>query len=1159
MTSIIHDTTDKITNSLSKEKCVNGEICILDGKEFYRIRNVDRISPFLMSITSSDNHWMFISSNGGLTAGRVNEAGSLFPYETEDKLHYGHTHTGPVTVIRATGPDGTSKIWKPFSNSFHNDQIFRNLYKNAIGNQVVFEEINNELSLTFRYSWQPSNSFGFVRTATVENHGTEHAEIEILDGLRNIMPSGLELSTQQTMSNLADAYKQTEFDPNTGLAIYALASLLMDRPQPGESLKASIVWSTGLSNYSLDLSEEAIPRFINREKPEYHHLLTGIKGAYLINTTLTLAPGSKKSWNVIADIGQDQSDIVALRKLLKTDDNVADRITSNIEDSARQLIQHIASADGFQKTACQVCDYHHSANVLFNIMRGGVFQENYSIDISDLRNFIKIRNQSIYKNYQHVLEEFPTELHYLDLLQKVEQVAEPNLIRLCYEYVPIMFSRRHGDPSRPWNRFDIHIKDNAGNRILNYQGNWRDIFQNWEALCFSFPEFIESIIAKFVNASTIDGFNPYRITRNGIDWEKLDPDNTWAFIGYWGDHQIVYLLKLLQASQQFHPNHLTDLLNKPIFSYANIPYRIKNYDQLIVDSKHTINFDFELDSHIESLIPRLGTDARLLMSNDHQVYHVTLLEKLLVPFLSKLSNMIPDGGIWLNTQRPEWNDANNALVGNGISMVTLYYLHRYTQFLVGILSDIESPSFSISEEIIQWFKTILKILHDHRHLLNKPAMDDAGRRQVMDALGSAFSDYRLKVYKSGFSGVSSLLKKDILQLLEISAEYFDHAIEANRRENGLYHAYNLLDIDSSSDSASITPLYEMLEGQVAALSSGELTRENALSNLKTLFESGMYREDQKSFMLYPLKVLPKFLDKNIISSELLATSPLLIRLMTDCNNEIILKDDDGNYRFNSSFRNANDLKAALEVLTDPELKEITIEESQHVLDVYEKIFNHRAFTGRSGGMYAYEGIGSIYWHMVAKLLLAVQEYCVQPDSKVHTSNHFDFYEYYYKIRDGLGFNKTPQEYGAFPFDPYSHTPAHSGAKQPGMTGQVKEEILTRFGELGVIPDRGKLSFIPKLLRKKEFLRDTQNWAYYDINGLELKLELKSGCLAFTYCQVPIVYELVSDNYQISIFFEHKTVKINGNQLPFEISHDIYSRSGNIRLIQVHIPESTLFY
>ena len=36
----------------------------------YKIENVDEMSPFLMSITSSDNHWMFISSNGALTAGR---------------------------------------------------------------------------------------------------------------------------------------------------------------------------------------------------------------------------------------------------------------------------------------------------------------------------------------------------------------------------------------------------------------------------------------------------------------------------------------------------------------------------------------------------------------------------------------------------------------------------------------------------------------------------------------------------------------------------------------------------------------------------------------------------------------------------------------------------------------------------------------------------------------------------------------------------------------------------------------------------------------------------------------------------------------------------------------------------------------------------------
>jgi hypothetical protein len=54
---------------------------------------------------------------------------------------------------------------------------------------------------------------------------------------------------------------------------------------------------------------------------------------------------------------------------------------------------------------------------------------------------------------------------------------------------------------------------------------------------------------------------------------------------------------------------------------------------------------------------------------------------------------------------------------------------------------------------------------------------------------------------------------------------------------------------------------------------------------------------------------------------------------------------------------------------------------------------------------------------------------------------------YYDIRQGLGFKKPPAGFGAFATDPYSHTPAGRGSRQPGMTGQVKEEILTRLGEL----------------------------------------------------------------------------------------------------------------
>ena len=64
------------------------------------------------------------------------------------------------------------------------------------------------------------------------------------------------------------------------------------------------------------------------------------------------------------------------------------------------------------------------------------------------------------------------------------------------------------------------------------------------------------------------------------------------------------------------------------------------------------------------------------------------------------------------------------------------------------------------------------------------------------------------------------------------------------------------------------------------------------------------------------------------------------------------------------------LKAVAE---DDALRELVDRDGPRVKDLYEQVFNHKAFTGRSGGMYGYEGLGCIYWHMVAKLLLAVHE------------------------------------------------------------------------------------------------------------------------------------------------------------------------------------------
>jgi hypothetical protein len=175
---------------------------------------------------------------------------------------------------------------------------------------------------------------------------------------------------------------------------------------------------------------------------------------------------------------------------------------------------------------------------------------------------------------------------------------------------------------------------------------------------------------------------------------------------------------------------------------------------------------------------------------------VNLLEKLLVPALSKMSNFVPDAGIWMNTQRPEWNDANNALVGNGVSVVTLCYLRRYLDFLESMLESRRDVSASISVEVIVWLRRLHSILDAERRLLGSPVIDDSDRKRLLDGVGGAFSKYRDAVYTGGFSRREKLPVSEIVMFCRVALEYVDHAIRSNRREDGLYHAYNLLEISA---------------------------------------------------------------------------------------------------------------------------------------------------------------------------------------------------------------------------------------------------------------------------------------------------------------------------------------------------------------------------
>jgi hypothetical protein len=1124
-----------------------GEWVERDGERYYRIANYHTMPPFFMSVVSGYDHWLFVSSTGGLTCGRREPENALFPYCTDDKIHDGCETTGPKTVLLAER-DGRTMLWQPFEPGPFVYEIERNLYKNVPGNKLVFEEVNHDLGLAFTYSWSTGKRFGFIRESRLLNTGAGEVRVELLDGLRNLLPYGVDRAAQAELSTLVDAYKQAEAVTGACAGIYTLSSILTDRTEPSEALKATVVWSTGLERARVLLSEDQVQPFCAGEVVHPEAFCKGKRGVFFVQSAVTLPSQAERRWYLLADVEQGPSQTADMLQAIRQG-ITAGAIEQDVAAGTARLERLAGSADGSQKSADDLVTGRHFSNTLFNIMRGGVFPHGYRFPRADFLDFVGERNIPLRETVERALADLEGPLTLGSALKVAEESRNESFIRLVYEYLPLTFSRRHGDPSRPWNRFSIHLKNGDGSEYLYYEGNWRDIFQNWEALALSFPGYIESFIAKFINASTPDGHNPYRISREGIDWEILEPGNSHSNIGYWGDHQVGYLLRLLELSRDYHPGLLGESLTREIFVYADVPYRIKPYQELLADPRNTVEYDDDHALSIAKRVAGIGADGKLVTLEDGSIYRVNLLEKLLVSALARIGNLVPGGGIWMNTQRPEWNDANNALVGYGLSMVTVCYLRRYLHLLRDVLQESEATSFDVSRELVQYFKDAGAVLKDNATLLEGP-VSATGRKSFMDGMGAVNDRHRARIY-SGFCGEKAPLeRRDLQDFSELALEFVDHSIEHSRRTDGLFHSYNL--VQFGTGGYAVEPLDEMLEGQVAVLSSGYLNGEAALALLEALKASRLYRKDQNSYILYPNRKLPSFLEKNVIPPSLVEDDEWIGRQLEAGRTEYVERDINGQVHFNGVFRNADELRAALE--SDPG---VSAKDAGELCDVYEAVFNHRQFTGRSGSMYKYEGLGCIYWHMVSKLLLAtVEVIAAAGDGGADASLVGRLGACFREIRDGLGVHKPPAEYGAFPVDPYSHTPEFAGVQQPGLTGQVKEDLITRYLQLGVRVAQGEVAFEPVMLGREEFLQEPASWSY-SAGGPELTEELPAGSLAFTLCGVPVIYRMAETGCLHVFGEEGDPTVIHGTRLGPELSQSLFRREQRIRKLVVDVPETAL--
>lgn len=445
----------------------------------YLIERSELMPPFFLTVAGACDVWLFMSTTGGLTAGRRNAQHALFPYDTDDKLADSAAHTGGFTTVRAE-VDGRSVTWQPFAPHVLAPAGVRSIAKSVLGDAVTFTETHPGLRLTFAVTWRTSTRYGVVRQCSLRSDADVARTVKVVDGLLNVLPPGATVQVQRNLSNLLDAYKVAEVDPATGLGMIYLNSRLTDLAEPAESLAATTVWQVGLSAEAHHVSASALPALREGSVAPDQRRTRGERAAYLVRARVDLAPDEQHDWIVAADVDRDAAQVVDLRECLRDPREMLHEVEADLRADRQRLRALVASADGLQCSGEELAGAHHQANVLFNIMRAGVFADGYTLDPEDFCGFVDSRNRDVADRLRDRLGGMGGELTVQSLSEWAARSGDPDLLRLAWEYLPLTFSRRHGDPSRPWNAFDIVLTDADGRPRLDHQGNWRDIFQNWE-------------------------------------------------------------------------------------------------------------------------------------------------------------------------------------------------------------------------------------------------------------------------------------------------------------------------------------------------------------------------------------------------------------------------------------------------------------------------------------------------------------------------------------------------------------------------------------------------------------------------------------------------------------------------------------------------------
>ena len=726
------------------------------------------------------------------------------------------TH-GFRTFIKITLGKSTF-LYEPFHNGFTNlsyEISNRMLISPA---ELTLEEENASLGLkvAIKYFNIPNDNYaGLVRIITIKNLKDNLRKTQLLDGLPQIVPFGTSNYFLKKMSRTIEAWMNVE-NMGKGVPFYRLFVDPTDRPE---------VVHIREGNFYLGFSyEKGKPKII---KP-------------IIDPENIFGP---------------VTDFSCPRLFLNDKFSAPKNENIHSKTPSAFLLSDFNLKKNEEKRIYSVCGYMH-----------GLKELNSSIPKITKPGYLKSKMLENTEVINELLEDVATKSSSKEFNLYAQQTYLDNLLRGGYPFtfsrssfntlggIPpeagksgttfYLYSRKHGDPERDYNKFQI-----ASTYLSQGNGNYRDLNQNRRNDIWFNPEIKEENVTNLLNFIQLDGFNPLVIKGSSFvikDGDKIkaslknacseegfnkilaaflekqfSPGELIHFLednniklnisydefldtvlslsskaneaehgeGFWSDHWH-YNLDIIGSYLAVYPERLKNILfennNFTFFDNAEV-VKPRSEKYLIYNGLPRQLHAVALDSAKKELIHKRKTLPHIVRSKYSygDIYQTTLINKLFCLLANKFASLDPFGvGIEMEANKPNWFDALNGLPALfGSSVCETFELKRLGLFIKDSLKESGLEKIVVTEEIASFLEKLGGLTGEN---LNKSTDDYLW----WDKTHSLKEEYRQKT-KMGVNGIEQEMSSiRLLEIIDLMLKKIECGIsKAWDKNSAVYYGY----------------------------------------------------------------------------------------------------------------------------------------------------------------------------------------------------------------------------------------------------------------------------------------------------------------------------------------------------------------------------------